>query len=980
MIFADRRGIRVSAMWMLTAPQSYGTALAAILIATFLRHSVGAELGFTHPFIVYCPIIVALALWTKLAVALFATAFSAFSAEFFFLESAHSFGGGNPWDIVGLLTFLAVGMAISGIGDQFRRRTHRLQEFEKAIEGVQEMILVLDRDYRYLIANRTFLKYTGRKPEDVLGRTVSHVMGADFFQRVLKPKLDECFKGTPVQFEFHNNYANRGERDILVSYFPIAGAGGVDRITVILQDVTEQRRMEAALRRREQEYRQFVARSSEGIFREELSEPVSIDLPEEELIEKIRRSSYVTECNDVMARMYGYESGEAFVGKRLGDMLVPEDPENLALIRAFIRGGFQVLEKLSNEVDSQGNRKVFRNSMTGIVEDGKLVRTWGIQSDVTDQVRAEESRIGAEQALRASEVHFRELVEQASDGIFIADAQGRYSDVNSAGAEMLGYTREEVMVLSIADVVVSQDVVRIEQETRRLAEGGTIRSEWMFRRKDGSQFPGEVAARQLSDGRLQAILRDVTDRKMAEEEMRRSEERFRVALKDSPITVFNQDRELRFTWVYNSHFVSAEEMIGKTDADIFGTKKAARLTHLKQSVLHNAVPVREEFTLAFEGKNHTFDLTLEPLFDAEGGVVGITGAAVDIAQLRDMADRLIEAKETLTREKSFLQGEIQKELGFEEIVGQSSSLREALKKASIVAPTDSTVLLLGETGTGKELVARSLHALSRRREKNFVKLNCAAVPAGLLESELFGHERGAFTGAVSQKVGRIELAHKGTLFLDEIGELPLELQPKLLRVLQDREFERLGGVQTLHVDVRIIAATNRNLQQEAAEKKFREDLFYRLNVFPVYLPALRERPGDIPVLVEHFVEKHGAKMGRHIDIIPTETMDILENWSWPGNIRELENMIERMVIMTKGRVLAAPPAELKEERPPDNSLTEMEREHIIRVLRETNGVLSGASGAANRLGLKRTTLQSMLKRFNIQAHEFRRGSSGAYGA
>jgi formate hydrogenlyase transcriptional activator len=348
-----------------------------------------------------------------------------------------------------------------------------------------------------------------------------------------------------------------------------------------------------------------------------------------------------------------------------------------------------------------------------------------------------------------------------------------------------------------------------------------------------------------------------------------------------------------------------------------------------------------------------------------------------------MTDRLQDAKDKLVQEKSYLENEIQTELGFEEIIGQSPQLREVLKKARIVAPTDSTVLLLGETGTGKELVARSLHSLSKRREKTFVKLNCAAVPSGLLESELFGHERGAFTSAVSQKLGRIELADKGTLFLDEIGELPLELQPKLLRVLQDREFERLGGVHTLHVDVRIIAATNRDLRQDVADKKFRDDLFYRLNVFPVELPSLNERRGDIPILVQHFVRKHAARMGKHIDVIPQTTIQILQNWSWPGNIRELENMIERMVIMTKGRVLAAPPAEVQEFQESQDSLngslTDIEREHIIRVLRETNGVLSGVEGAATRLGLKRTTLQSMLKRFNIQLQDYRRNGPGTYG-
>jgi transcriptional regulator with GAF, ATPase, and Fis domain len=285
--------------------------------------------------------------------------------------------------------------------------------------------------------------------------------------------------------------------------------------------------------------------------------------------------------------------------------------------------------------------------------------------------------------------------------------------------------------------------------------------------------------------------------------------------------------------------------------------------------------------------------------------------------------------------------------------------------------------LLGETGTGKELVARSVHDLSARRQNTFVKLNCAAVPSGLMESELFGHEKGAFTGAVSQKIGRIELAHKGTLFLDEIGELPLELQPKLLRVLQDREFERLGSVKTLSVDVRIIAATNRDLHQDVAHRTFREDLFYRLNVFPIQLPALRDRREDITPLVYHFVEKHCAKMRKQIDIIPDEVLRILQQWNWPGNVRELENMLERMVILTKGRVLVSPPVEIQQEKGvAEDDLADMEREHIIRILRETHGILSGNDGAASRLGLKRTTLQSMMKRLGIAPQDYRGWGNG----
>ena len=743
------------------------------------------------------------------------------------------------------------------------------------------------------------------------------------------------------------------------------------------RDFTETKRAEAALQRREEDYRQFVAQSSEGIFREELDAPVPVDLPEDEMIRHILGDSYIVECNDAMARMYGFESGSQLVGKRRAEMLIGQDPRHLDLTRQYIRSGFRVLDHESHAVDVDGNPKVFRDSMFGIVENGKLARTWGFQRDVTEQVEVEQARTVAEAALRKSEERFRLLVEHTSDGIFFADAQGRYVDVNSAGAEMLGYTRDEILQSSIADIIDPNEIPRIATEVARFAGGGVVRSDWKFRRKDGSMFAGEVCGKQLPDGRLQGILRDMTERKCAEEALRQSEERFRVALKDSPITVFSHDCDLRYTWIYNPQIYWQHEVLGKTDEEILGPKKAAVLTELKRGVLKTGIALREEIALPHNGKSYVFDLTLEPLFDACGKIAGLTGTCMDIARLREMTDHLQVARDRLAQEKSYLESEIQSELGFEEIIGQSPALHEVLTKARIVAPTNSTVLLLGETGTGKELVARSVHSLSSRRDKTFIKLNCAAVPSGLLESELFGHEKGAFTGAVSQKLGRIELADKGTLFLDEIGELPLELQPKLLRVLQDREFERLGGITTLRVDVRIISATNRELRQEVADKKFREDLFYRLNVFPIELPPLRERCSDIPMLVHHFMRKHSARMGKAIDTIPDETMKILRNWSWPGNIRELENMIERMVILTKGRVLVAPPAELvAQEGLADDNLTEMERDHIIRILQQTNGILSGTDGAACRLGIKRTTLQSMLKRFNIRVQEYRRGGSG----
>jgi formate hydrogenlyase transcriptional activator len=323
----------------------------------------------------------------------------------------------------------------------------------------------------------------------------------------------------------------------------------------------------------------------------------------------------------------------------------------------------------------------------------------------------------------------------------------------------------------------------------------------------------------------------------------------------------------------------------------------------------------------------------------------------------------------LEREKRFLQGESRTQLHFEEIIGESLALRAVLDQVTIVAASDATVLILGETGTGKGLIARAIHRSSKRKERSFVTLNCAAIPTGLLESELFGHEKGAFTGAVSQKIGRLELADKGTLFLDEIGEIPLELQPKLLRVLQDHEFERLGGTRTIKVDLRLIAATNRDLARSVAEKEFRSDLFYRLNVFPIRLPSLRERREDIPLLVRYFVRKFARGMDRGIETVPIETQNSLVNWHWPGNVRELENFIERSVILTEGTALRAPLAELQAESSAsgsaEHSLEGAEREHIVRVLRETGGLISGPMGAAHRLGLKRTTLQSKMQRLGI---------------
>ena len=339
--------------------------------------------------------------------------------------------------------------------------------------------------------------------------------------------------------------------------------------------------------------------------------------------------------------------------------------------------------------------------------------------------------------------------------------------------------------------------------------------------------------------------------------------------------------------------------------------------------------------------------------------------------------RLLIGRDCEHDEETFdLQEPVRPEDKFDDIIGRSASLRAMLDDVKIVAPTDSTVLILGETGTGKELIARAIHNRSARRDRPFVRVNCAAIPSGLLESELFGHERGAFTGAIAPKIGRFELANGGTLFLDEIGDIPPELQPKLLRVLQEQEFERLGSTQTMRVNVRVVAATSRDLPQMVANREFRSDLYYRLNVFPVRLPALRERSDDIALLVRHFVDLCSKRMNKRVEQVPREAVQVLLTYTWPGNVRELQNFIERAVILSPGKVLRAPLAELKQSvacvdgsgqggAPKAMTLKDAERDHIIQALAETNWVIGGPKGAAARLGLQRTTLISKMQRLGI---------------
>jgi formate hydrogenlyase transcriptional activator len=958
MSFADRKGtIGSSAYWLQTWPRRYGFALVVVAVATMLRYPLGELIGANLPFALFYPAILLVAWMVGVGPGAFAVLLSAVSASYLFPGPKSPSGFGLARDANGLILFSIAGVAISGLANMYRRRTESLREFERAAAGVEEGIVILDRRYRYVVANRIFLAYRGVSREQLIGHSVAETMGESVFETTVKPRLDEAFQGKVVKFEKRYNYPTIGERDFSVSYFPIEGPTGIDRVACILHDITVQKQAEHKL----QLFRTLIDQSNEAV---EVVDPETLRF---------------LDVNEKTCKDLGY-TREELLGMTVFDInpFIDESTRARVLARLQEAGSF-VREEFHRRKD--GTVFPVETSMKLVQLDRAYIVA--VSRDITERKRVES-------ALGESEDRYRDLVEHSEDLVCTHDLEGRLLSVNPTPARLLGYEVAEFLKIPMRELIAPEYREMFDEYLVRIKANGADQGLLCVLTRSGEQRIWEYNNTLRTEGVATPIVRgmahDVTEKRLAELARTKaelslveSEERFRVALKDSPITVFNQDRELRYTWIYNPQLYWQREVIGKRDEEIVGPKKAAVLVQLKRRVLESGVAVREDVEIVHEGRNYAFDITIEPLFGADGSVIGITGASMDIARFREMADRLQAARDKLAQEKSYLESEIQRELGFEEIVGQSPALREVLKKARVVAPTDSTVLLLGETGTGKELVARSVHALSSRHDKTFIKLNCAAVPSGLLESELFGHEKGAFTGAVSQKVGRIELADKGTLFLDEIGELPLELQPKLLRVLQDRDFERLGGVRTLHVDVRIISATNRDLRQDIADRKFREDLFYRLNVFPIELPPLRERRSDIPILVRHFLQKHAARMGKHIEVVPEETMAALQNWNWPGNIRELENMIERMVIMSKGRELAGPPLELDgPQEVTDDDLSEMEREHIVRVLRETHGVLSGADGAASRLGMKRTTLQSMLKRFGIEVQEFRRGS-GTFG-
>ena len=601
--------------------------------------------------------------------------------------------------------------------------------------------------------------------------------------------------------------------------------------------------------------------------------------------------------------------------------------------------------------------------------------------DVTEQRAAME-------ALRRNDQQLRSIVESVRDyAIYHLDRDGHVMTWNPGAERIKGYTSEEIVGSHLSRFFTQEDIDRRRpaEMLRLAAERGRIQDEGWRVRKDGSRFWADSILTAIRNdlGEVTGyakVTRDFTDRKRAEEA---------VMLQLSSALLANMDVTKLLGAISASigevipHDAATLALLEPSSGDLRvqflgqdekGSRRGAVRLPIGGSPAGEAFSTREpviveklkDIPYPTESVAHLTSLGMEsgcwvPLIH-RGEVIGVLATA-----------------SRLEGAFAHREAEINLENRYEDIVGESKGLRKVLKEIETVAPTNATVLIQGETGTGKELLARAIHRLSPRKERTFIKLNCAAIPAGLIESELFGHEKGAFTGAIARKIGRLELAHEGTLFLDEIGEMPLDLQPKLLRALQEREIERLGGTRPISVDIRLIAATNRDLAKMVADKEFRSDLYYRLKVFPVFSPPLRERTNDIPVLVRHFVATHSRRMGKTIESIPEETMQALIHWRWPGNIRELENFLERAVILTRGPVLYVPLAELEtqEEQGEDEAEASQsptfqaaEREHILKVLREAKGQIGGPDGAAARLALKRTTLNSKMKKLGIERSDY----------
>jgi PAS domain S-box-containing protein len=874
-----------------------------------------------------------------------------------------------------------VGWYSSGIDIQDRKQAER--ELRQLVDAVPQHIAIIDPDGKCIYGNKVALDYHGYTIKEFVDENVfKRKMHPDDLAAYWDTRQQGILSGLPFQAEARLLSREGEHRWFLVLFNPLKNdQGRIIRWYATATDIADRKRAESAQRRSETYLEEAQRLSHTGSFGWDVS------------------SGQIC-WSDETFRIFEFEPGSNVT---IESILQRTHPEDRLLVQHLIervsqdRTAFDLEHRLLLPNGSVRYVHVVAHPSTG--ECGRFEFV-GAVTDITERKQARAALLQSADQLKNQKAQLDELFEQAPEGVVLLDVEDRILRINPEFTRIFGYTAEEATGQFINDLIAPEEL-RSEAEayTNRIIHGKPVSAETIRRRKDGKRIHISLLAIPISvPGGDQiaeyAIYRDITERRSAEEALRRSQ------------GYLGEAQRLSHTgsWAWDFH---SQEIIhwspetfrvfgfDPNDDPVRWQEARARIhpddlqsfDRNKERVAKERIELEFGFRLVHQdGTIKHAHCVSRPVINDAGDVVELVGSIMDVtdqyqsrAALERAFQEIQELKDELYKENLALKDEIDQASMFEEIVGTSEALRHVLVQVARVAPTDSSVLITGETGTGKELVARAIHKRSPRSSKSFVSVNCAAVPATLIGSELFGHEKGAFTGATQRRLGRFELADGGTLFLDEVGDLPQETQVALLRVLQNRQFERIGGTQTLTANVRIIAATNRDLHAAIRAGSFRQDLFYRLNVFPIDVPPLRERKEDIPLLVEYLTERYATKAGKKIRSVEKRTLDILYAYEWPGNIRELQNLVERAVILCDGKTLSMDEVWLKHK--PDHSGeahaslarldSDREKALIEATLRDCRGRVAGPSGAAAKLGIPRSTLETKIRTLRIDKHQFK---------